>query len=177
MSSITPSQEILSTYYGNLYKNEKHDSPDLNRVNMCRDISNIMPKKLLARGSNSVDHVQASGDDLPFKDESFDLAVSNHAIDFLPDFAFFEVARVLKPNRPFIFYFHHPSMLDSVDRVKNDQVREFWSELIESKKLFDSPERIEKTLATAGLVVDDIKICGNDVDQWWQIYGKSEDFN
>ena len=72
------------------------------------DLAKIMPVKLLSGKTKNVNHVQGNAINLPFKDKTFGLVVSNLAIDFCPqEEAFREAHRVLSDGGKGIFYLHH----------------------------------------------------------------------
>ncbi len=77
------------------------------------DIASIQSIRLEAR----LPHTQADAAHLPFKNSSFDLVISNMALDFVApqgdkrrEQLFQEIYRVLKPEGKLIATLHHPSL-------------------------------------------------------------------
>ena len=121
------------------------------------DIAKIPRRNLLAR-KLGVEHTRASGLALPYPDGQMGLVFSNHAIDFLPDEVYDEVARVLAPEGKVIFNFHHPSMLQGLNRMRDKNVKNLWQYLKDNGSLFETETKIRETLASHGLTVDEVKL-------------------
>lgn len=73
------------------------------------DIADLQGDDLLA--PNIASHTQLSGHQLPFKAGTFDIILSNMAIDFMPKSSFNELSRVLKPDGSVLINFHHPDLI------------------------------------------------------------------
>jgi len=132
------------------------------------DLAQIRFSKLLGR--KNVQHVQGNADALPFKDQSFGLVVSNHAIDFCPqEEAFQEAYRVLSNGGKGIFYLHHPSMFKEFP--ENEKVRVFWQYLKDNSILFSKEEDIKTFLEKVGFVTVEISLKSDKmkIDTWWEV--------
>ena len=132
------------------------------------DIARIAARNLFAK-KYGVEHTRADAVALPYPDNQFGLVVSNHAIDFAPQEAYGEVRRVLAPGGKAIFYFHHPSMLEAIDWVKNRGVNKLWQYLKDSRVLLENEEQIRDRLAKYGLEVEEVKLNTDGMDQWWEV--------
>lgn len=133
------------------------------------DVAEIPAHKLLAR-SRGVTHTRASGLALPYPKNSFDLVVSNHAIDFLPEQALSEAFRVLNSKGHAIFYFHSPKMLpEDLSQIKDPAVRKFWTYLREQDVLYKSEGQIKSTLESKGFCVNSVKNNQDHSDRWWEV--------
>ena len=68
------------------------------------DISDAMLDKAAARLNLKADFRQANLTDLPYEDNTFDLIISAHALEHMPDpdVGMAELLRVLKPGQPFV---------------------------------------------------------------------------
>src|SRR5258708_1113436 len=138
------------------------------------DIANIRSSNLLVQRRNRLKtrtdilHVQGSAFELPYRDNSIGMVVSNHAIDFLPDEVFKEAYRVLAPNGLALFNFHHPSMIpEDLEKFNlHENVREFWKFLKDNNRLFDSEGRIKKTMEGYGFQVNSINLNDDLIDKW-----------
>jgi len=134
------------------------------------DLADILSSKLLVKNKSNVNHARANCVALPFKDESFNLVVSNHAIDFCPQKeAFMEARRVLKNGGKGIFYLHHPSMLRDIPN--NEEIRTFWRYLRDNAILFSSPEEITEFLEQTGFKTGEVSIKSDKRkrDTWWEV--------
>ena len=227
-------QETMEAFYTNIYKDQKHDSPDKSRLSIRtriiaalqslpyssgnkplylldigsgpqsleKDILKTNPKidgrakiisvdyadinNLLAERNTkknriseeslnikfSVEHVRASGINLPFKDASFDLIFSNHALDFIAFIdkaAYIETYRVLSKGGQGIFYFHHPDMIpEDLSSIKNLYVKSIWSKLKSTKFLFDSEDAIKQELIKYGFKVEECYLNNDKENKWWE---------
>ena len=87
---------------------DRHGAPPGQLITV--DIADIAPSQLLAGSSTMVEHIQASGSDLPLADMSVDLAYSILAFDFFDprDDAVAELYRVLKPGARAYLALHDP---------------------------------------------------------------------
>ena len=130
------------------------------------DIANILAYQLLVQ-RDSAQHLRSNGLLLPFADNSMDLVVSNHAIDFLPHEAFSEAARVLSPSGAAAFNFHHPNMTEQTK--SNPQINQFWEYLTKNNILFQNADDIVTTLADQGLTVEHVALEHDRKDQWWEV--------
>lgn len=138
------------------------------------DIADIPSRNLLAR-NYGVTHVRGDSLDLPYPDNSFDLVISNHAIDFLPETVYSEVYRILTPGGGAIFYCHHPDMIpDDLSTVTDPNVRKFWGYLKENRLLFAHGAEIQDTLSRFGLVTDEVKLAADWQNKWWEVMAHKE---
>lgn len=112
------------------------------------DIADIVEKQLLTREyfpkSNNYHHVQADGASLPFTTSSIDVAISNMALDFMPEKARQELFRVLKNGAPLFLNLHHPSKIPP-DYYLNEKIatlaRQMWTKIEKGGKPTTSQER------------------------------------
>ena len=132
------------------------------------DIARIGGGNLLAK-KYGVEHTRADALALPYPDNQFGLVVSNHAIDFLPEEAYGEVGRVLAPGGKAIFYCHHPSMLETIDGAKNNNVKVWWQYLKDNRVLMENEGQIRDRLAKYGLEVEEVKLNTDGTDKWWEV--------
>ena len=134
------------------------------------DLANILPRRLLARKIQNVQHVQGNAVKLPFADQSFGLVVSNHAIDFCPqEEAFREAYRVLNNGGKGIFYLHHPSMFEYPPL--NEEVVIFWQYLKDNHILFSNEQDIRTFLKRVGFISAEISLKTDKLktDKWWEV--------
>jgi ubiquinone/menaquinone biosynthesis C-methylase UbiE len=137
------------------------------------DLAQIVQTRLLGLKINNLRHIQGNAVALPFKDKSFGLVVSNHAIDFCPqEDAFREAHRVLSDEGSGIFYLHHPSMLRNPH--SNKDIRVFWEYLKDNAILFSNSKDIEKFLRAMGFFCTEISLKSDNVDTWWEVVVKKE---
>ncbi|MFA5936881.1 MAG: methyltransferase domain-containing protein [Candidatus Paceibacterota bacterium] len=134
------------------------------------DLAQIIPTKLLCSKMKDVQHIRGNAIKLPFKDKTFGLVISNHAIDFCPqESAFKEALRVLNNNGKGIFYLHHPSMLREFP--ENETISIFWQYLKDNSILFQNEKDIKNFLEKIGFSVKEI-LLKNDAhkrDTWWEV--------
>ena len=163
-------QQLLSKSQGN--QNNR-----LNRKTkfLTFDIASIIYPDLLAVKKKNVHHSQGSSIHLPFKDKSFGLVVSNHAIDMCPrQESFSEAYRVLSTGGKGIFYLHHPSMMRNSDNDLGIVVGH-WRYLRENKIFFETENEIKIFLNRIGFYVSGISlkeerdIVGDPQDKWWEV--------
>jgi ubiquinone/menaquinone biosynthesis C-methylase UbiE len=95
---IGAGKQALESEYRNIYGNSPHRF-------MTLDIANVSREQLLAPG---FEHMIANGEQMPFPDNTFSLAASNMAIDFMHREALSEVGRILKPGAKLLLNLHHP---------------------------------------------------------------------
>jgi len=170
-------KEMLASYV------QKQDKKLLQTSLFCTlDIAKIDRRKLASSKRYQIVHVQADGSFLPFKDDGFDIVVSNMAIDFMPGCAIHEMARVLKNNANFILTLHHPIMmqqiLHDISTLKtdlSDKQRIFLRDFI-CNRMFKSKRSIAKTLLKHGLICEQIlhkktNHTFQQNDHWWFVYG------
>jgi SAM-dependent methyltransferase len=103
------------------------------------DVSDDMLEVARARG---VETVQASGDELPFADASFDAAISVWTHTDVDDFAATvrEVARVLRPGSPFVYVGAHPCFIGPHSLVfGGDGVPTLYAGYAEARRYADAP--------------------------------------
>jgi SAM-dependent methyltransferase len=135
------------------------------------DIADISSQNLLAQERTNVNHVRGDATATAFKDNSFGLVVSNLAIDFAPkEEAFREAYRVLNHEGKAVFYLHHPSLLDSMEK-KDEQVQIFWTYLKDNKILFNDEVEIRNFLEKIGFRDVEV-ILKNDKgnrNKWWEV--------
>lgn len=81
------------------------------------DIANLKAAQLLGGG---FPHVQASGDLLPFPDNTFPLVVSNMALDFMSPQAKKELYRVVEAGGRVFLNLHHPSLAYGSDDLRRE---------------------------------------------------------
>lgn len=74
------------------------------------DIASLTKKQLFE--ANRVTHIQACGSSLPIANHTVDIAVSNLALDLMPQASFGELKRVIKPDGSVVLTFHHPNLIE-----------------------------------------------------------------
>lgn len=140
------------------------------------DIADIPPRKLLAL-KRGVDHYYADANNLTeyFGDYTFDIVISNLAIDFAGLGAMHEAHRILTQNGRAFFHFHHPAMLENMNDINEPQVCAYWSYLRDNQILFSSAEEINLRLSNIGFVPTLIKERvqfdrkDNCNHYWWEV--------
>lgn len=163
-----------------------------NAVNyITLDIAPIDPQKLRMSRPNFL-HVRAQAEMLPLKDDSFDIIVSNLAIDFAPRKALSHVAQALRKKSPehpeggtFYINLHHPSMMQTIAAETADP---FVAQFIkggltaqdnpETVKFYDSAEEIRAVFRAHGLSVASVEEVydAQTRDAWWRVIGtRAED--
>lgn len=160
------------------YCRRAHGKPDGRFVSL--DIAALRKRQLLA--ANFVDHIRGSGDHLPFDNESFSLAISNMAFDFMPRRAGEELHRVLKLDSPIFLNLHHPDLknedLRTTSRIlakkwrisrRRKQIKDFWQYLKESGSLFQNEEQIMNFFIGCGFEVNRVKLTSDQQDSWWEV--------
>ena len=146
------------------------------------DIATINVRKLASYRRTQVHHVQADGSLLPFPDESFDIVVSNMALDFMPKEAVDELARVAKGGSNFILTLHHPIMMQQILKdisnlkTKLSNKQKVFLEDFFDNKMFRSKKDIAFTLLKRGLICKQISHRKTERalqqnDHWWFVYG------
>lgn len=143
------------------------------------DIAEIQRVKLLSKGRYS--HIRGDGSILPFEDETFSLAFSNMAIDFMPAEAKGELRRVLKSNSLVHLNLHHPSLKDEdIEELLSEarkrklttnekQVLAFWKYLKDNQILFRDEQEIESTFIACGFDVKQVKSRKSPSGKWWEV--------
>ncbi|MFA5750691.1 MAG: methyltransferase domain-containing protein [Candidatus Paceibacterota bacterium] len=138
------------------------------------DLAKISSIKLFDKKRKDFLHTQANAIELPFKNKTFGLVVSNHAIDFAPhEPSFKEAFRVLNNNSNAIFYFHHPSLLEQSDG-KDRSVMILWKYLKENSMLFENENEIKNSLKNAGFSSISVNLNSNKSKSslWWEVVAK-----
>jgi hypothetical protein len=100
------------------------------------------------------------------------MVVSNHAIDFLNKIGvdvYSEAFRVLRKGGYALFNFHHPSLVEGIERVKSEEVRSFWTYLRENNVLFQDEDQIREKLESVGFSVLEVMLVKDGPDQWWEV--------
>lgn len=138
------------------------------------DVAEISRRKLLAGKRQNVAHTRANAVSLPYKDGSFGMVVSNHAIDFAPiEDALREAYRVLAAEGIAIFYFHHPDMIpEDLSKVKNSRVRQAWQQLLDTNSLFRNEQQIRDSMTRAGFSEVGVLLATDGIDKWWEVTAK-----
>jgi ubiquinone/menaquinone biosynthesis C-methylase UbiE len=151
------------------------------------DIAPIDAKKLRMSRPNFM-HVRAHAEMLPLKDDSFDLIVSNLAIDFAPRKALGHVAQALRRKSPeypaggtFCINLHHPSMMRAIIAGNTDEFVEQFinsglsaSNSPDTVKFYESTDEIRSVFAQYGLAVESVEEVREERtnDAWWRVIGK-----
>lgn len=126
-------------------------------------------------------HLQADSRALPFKDDSFDIAISNLSIDMLRhqpgqfERATAEVARVLRPDGVVKFHFHPGTLFYELsDQYKEEEgaMKEYFHGIPDKNPFYSSSQEIVKDLGRAGLTVTDIAYESGYEGDWWAVEGK-----
>lgn len=145
------------------------------------DIASI-PRQRLLFGSDCSDvevhHVTASSSQIPLKDESINVVISNMSVDMLRvvpddyDLALSEIARVLRPEGKLITTFHHPKLYESYARSKR-------RDPTSDKGIFFNPDAhnpfygdsvdIVTDFALSGLEVEVARLHREEFEQWWHV--------
>jgi hypothetical protein len=158
-----------------------------NAVNyITLDVAPINPDKLRMSRPNFM-HVRAQAEMLPLKDDSFDIIVSNLAIDFAPRKALGHVAQALRrkssehPNGgTFYINLHHPEMMRIIVAEASDTfVATFIRDGLaatnnpETVKFYESTEEIRTVFASYGLKVESVEEIHDEGthDAWWRVIG------
>lgn len=140
------------------------------------DLADIAPSRLIK--PHSRDHVRADSRELPFRDESFDIVMSNLSIDMLRrnqnsdyEAAMLEARRVLKLGGVALFSFHHYDLFNliSLNQRHNDPV---------IKGFYNGKEEDNPYYASEAEIVDDLTRFGfsdgvagqveDQADHWWE---------
>lgn len=74
------------------------------------DIASLTKQQLFE--ANRVTHLQACGSSLPIANHAVDIAVSNLALDLMPQASFGELKRVIKTDGTVVLTFHHPNLIE-----------------------------------------------------------------
>ncbi|HBH46854.1 MAG: hypothetical protein A2445_01110 [Candidatus Jacksonbacteria bacterium RIFOXYC2_FULL_44_29] len=129
-------------------------------------------------------HLQADANEMPFKDNTFGIAVSNLALDFIGYEAIREMKRVLKEGGRAIINLHHKDMLmpsreeldkeirqikidlsqtsqvdvESVIDARQERLKllEFWEALDRNDKLFKNRNQILDIFGDFGFQIDEL---------------------
>ena len=141
------------------------------------DIAEIERRRLLAI-KYGVEHVVGDGSKLPFADNVFSFAVSNMALDFMPENAISELHRVLKPNAHALVGLHHPVLIpDDLEKLLEDpvikqnvrDVLNFWKYLKDNNILFTNPNEIRNRFEKHGFIVKRVRETHDEHDKWWEV--------
>lgn len=162
------------------------------------DIANITQDQLLIPryfpdAQSRYRHLQADGSNLLFADNTIDAALSNMALDFMPENARKELFRVLRNGAPVFLNLHHLSGLSSnidylLKKLQRRMIRkmQFGGKPSKSQEqrlsvlkhdkflrdnnvLFSNPQDIRKAFEKYGFVVTSIEEAQNDIDKWWEV--------
>lgn len=171
---------------------DRHGAPPGQLITV--DIADIAPSQLLAGSSTMIEHIQASGSDLPLADMSVDLAYSILAFDFFDprDDAVAELYRVLKPGARAYLALHDPKYvfpndLDTQANKSNRRVQKPRNaskpevvlayqaltqkrRMRDSRTLFEDPNAIREFFRSRGFKVDEAFLAGTEFPRntWWQ---------
>ncbi len=136
----------------------------------------------------NLEHIVASGTNVPFTDNSVSLAVSNMALDFIPKNALQEIARILKPGAQLLLNMHHPSLIppDLNRRIRSlEQKLRFQTRPADEKQvlkraslqhkrylkdndvLYKSSDQIRETFEQYGFKIQRIEQAFGG-DTWWE---------
>lgn len=142
------------------------------------DIASIKRVQLLK--SSFYNHVRADGGFLPFSDAVFPLAVSNMALDFMPEEARRELLRVLTPSAQVYLNLHHPSLIEEGVKdlrqkaekkgltFKERKTLSFWQHLKDNQILFQNQEQIRETFYK-DFIIQRIGEGADKEDKWWEV--------
>lgn len=153
---------------------QAYGEPNFNFVTL--DVAHITYGKLLSRSKNQ--HVRASGDHLPFADESIAVVVSSMALDFMPKEVVNELFRVMEPNARALITLHHRDLVDSkLDSFKRRgrlgvgkaRVKNFFEYLKQNDVLFGSSEQIDTLFEESGFIVSNVQLASDLHDKWWNV--------
>jgi ubiquinone/menaquinone biosynthesis C-methylase UbiE len=140
------------------------------------DLANLKPSQLLLRRNSTVAHTRADASKLPYQPNSFDMVVSNLAIDFAPFEAIYEAFRVLDVSGLAFFNFHHPNMIpEDINCIGHCSVKTFWSYLKENRVLYPDPCKIEYAMNYVGFrnikveETSELDLDTNAVNYWWEV--------
>jgi len=132
------------------------------------DIANISKGKLLGL-KYGINHTQANTLNLPFKDNTFGLIISNLAIDFAPKEALREAFRVLSPKGKVLFNFHHPILYTKNTQNSPEEVKQFISYIKGNRILYENKESIEYNLIKSGFNKISVLLDTDGEDKWWMV--------
>lgn len=158
------------------------------------DIADLFSDQLFTTGNPNVVHVQASGTQLPFADDTFASGFSNLAIDFMPKNTLHEFRRVIQEGAPISVNLHHPDIITPPGI--NDELLRLQRKIGQQKKyhkplnikdqmalvalkhkvylrendiLFQDEDQIERTFTAAGFAIQDIRLNRSLYDKWWEV--------
>ncbi len=141
------------------------------------DIASLKNHQLLERKNGAL-HVRASGSALPFGENTFSMAVSNMALDFMPDGSIDELYRVVKPESPVYVNLHHPDIIpaDLEERMgmkiysrRTKQVFEFWRYLRDNKILCGSEKEVAEMFCESQFTIESISTKSESRGKWWEV--------
>ena len=158
------------------------------------DIADLSDDQLLTSSNPNILHVQASGTQLPFANDTFASGFSNLAIDFMPKGTLTEFRRVIQEGAEISVNLHHPDTITppgieyslyQLQRKINQRekynkkpnIKDYMAAIAlkhkiylkENKILFEDIDQIEKTFTTAGFDIQDIRLGGSMYDKWWEV--------
>lgn len=181
-------KQILEKEYSHYLKKKKL-SPNCQIITV--DIAKIQRNQLLSKQPWH-QHIRADGEKLPFTDSSFDIVVSNMALDFMNKTAIKEVVRVAKKGSPAFFNFHHPALIPTnLDEMIAECRRKISKKvgyggkistnkeltlksllhhryLKDNSVLFQNTDQIKNSLTSYGFFV--VSVCEgvSPGDRWWE---------
>ena len=148
------------------------------------DIADIAPEKLTI-GRASLDaafgtnHLRAQSQAMPFKDQSFDVVMSNLSIDMLRrqegefEKALAELARVTKVDGAVRLHYHPGTLfLDLSDEYRSDQptpMKDYFHGVADENPFYTKQEAIVEDMSRAGLTVLDVAYEQTTSDSWWRV--------
>ncbi len=154
------------------------------------DIANIRKEQLLAQ---DYPHIQVSGRNMPFRDEVFEIAISNMAFDFMLPEVLPELHRVTKPGAQVFLNLHHPSLVqydinreltqvsrkikyeEKYGKKSDDKLRLkravflYHRYLRDSKVLFETDDQIKCYFNNGGFEVLFVNLQSDLRDKWWEV--------
>lgn len=199
---LTSNSVILDLGAGRQILETELEATNDNTLPQCKiitlDIADIAHDQLLIplffpKAQERYTHLQASGSNLPFPDESIDLAISNMAVDFMPEKTKSELFRILKHGALALLNLHHPSRFTPDLESQLKKIQHQMSRKIESggtptkakertlsvlrhdkflrnnNVLFSNPDYIKTTFEKYGFTVTSIKEGQQDINKWWEV--------
>jgi len=154
------------------------------------DNATIPRKRLLVQGRQHkktfipppVYHINADSVHLPFAHETFQIAISNMALDFMPRETIDELYRVMQPNAHIFLNLHHPDLIygelskfeprfNELQPSQQETVL-FWRYLVDQQMLYHSEDECLNVFQERGFQINHIRQNQEGYmtnDKWWEI--------
>lgn len=144
------------------------------------DIADIPARRIIGEKGR---HLQADSRAMPFKAETFDLAMSNLSIDMLRrepgdfDTAIAELARVTKLGGAVLLNYHPPQLFESLSagyRDGSDYLASFYNGVDADNPYYRDADSIVADLQEVGIDVDSVHMQhdAHMADSWWEVSGR-----